>query len=185
MLTAIRTRLTAQGVFPTEMAANYDAFDKLLRELSLLSTASLYPGRNTDAAALRDAASDIDDIGDTLHEVETLPEPLRSELTGTEDAKMALIADVHTDTNTGRVLEVGVGKAMQVTVPVTVNGAVFEVIRPHLLVLRIHPAHGATLNRRAMAANAGARHRGEAVCATGAIATAPHCHARSFLCRRG
>lgn len=122
LMMTLRGTLTAQGVFPKEMGPNYQAFLDLLTSLSIISLNETI-SRTTPADGTPKAASAADwgrvrDIGAILQQVETLPEPLRSQLTGTEDTKMALIADVHTDPNTQSVLEVGVGRVAAVVAQV-------------------------------------------------------------------
>jgi len=123
LLSATRDGLTAQGVFPTELGANYDDMTRLLRALLLISTQeTLTAEEKTRLADIEQPTADDQqqaaNIGATLRRVETLPTPLRAEITGDEDAKAALIADVHTDPTTGRVLEVAVGRVLTVIVPV-------------------------------------------------------------------
>jgi hypothetical protein len=130
LLSTLRQTLTQEGVFPAELGANYDQFNRLLRVLYVTSMQERYPGlemmKPLDA---RDVGL-LPKIGDVLAEVETLPEPLRAQLTGQEDVQMAIIADVHTDPNAGQVLEVGVGRVLAVTAPVTIDGRTIEVSGP-------------------------------------------------------
>ena len=122
LLSATREGLTAQGVFPAELGANYDEMTRLLRALLLISTQETLTSEEQQAADVEKPTADdmqrAADIGAILRRVETLPTPLRADITGDEDARVALIADVHTDPTTGRVLEVAVGKVLTVVVPV-------------------------------------------------------------------
>ena len=121
LLSSTREELTAQGVFPAELAANYDEFTRLLRALLLISTQETLAPEERDADVEKPTAEDIQraaDVGAVLRRIATLPEPLRSRITGDEDAQSALIADVHTDATANRVLQVGVGRVMTVVVPV-------------------------------------------------------------------
>ncbi|MBD3321359.1 MAG: DUF3160 domain-containing protein [Chitinivibrionales bacterium] len=54
----------------------------------------------------------------------TTPQEQQQGITSDADSAMAIIADVHTDPNSQRVLEVGVGKAMDVYVAAPVEGAI-------------------------------------------------------------
>ncbi|MHB9108753.1 MAG: DUF3160 domain-containing protein [Armatimonadota bacterium] len=122
LLSATREGLTAQGVFPAELGANYDEMTRLLRALLLISTQETLTAEEQQTADVEKPTADdrqqAANIGAILRRVETLPTPLRAEITGSEDARVALIADVHTDLTTGRVLEVAVGKVLAVVVPV-------------------------------------------------------------------
>lgn len=133
-LTATREHLTNDGVFPGELAANYDQFIRLLRTLQRISTQEILPANmvRPDTAAAPNAKDyqQVRQIGNLLRDIETLPEPLRGELIGTADAKAAVIADVHTDGNSGQVLEVGVGRVMLVSVPVEADGTTVMVTGP-------------------------------------------------------
>lgn len=122
LLSATRDGLTAQGVFPAELGTNYDDMTRLLRALLRISTQETLTAEEQKTARVDKPTADdfkrAADIGATLRRVETLPTPLRAEITGDEDAKAVLIADVHTDPTTGRVLEVAVGRVLTVIVPV-------------------------------------------------------------------
>jgi hypothetical protein len=122
LLSATREGLTAQGVFPAELEANYDEMTRLLRALLLISTQETLTEEEKKTADVEKPTADdfqrAADIGAVLRRIETLPAPLRDGITGDEDAQVALVADVHTDPTTGRVLEVAVGKVMAVVVPV-------------------------------------------------------------------
>lgn len=126
LVTTLRAQLTRDGVFPQEMGKNFDDFSALLKALTAISNNELYGGNPVPAATLAQAQN----IGSILQQVETLPRPLHDELIGKEDTQMALIADVHTDPNTGKVLEVGVGNVASVVVPITVNGKTVQASGP-------------------------------------------------------
>jgi len=121
LLTTTRDRLTDQGVFPRELEPNYRDFLALLN--SLLRISRQEAGGKTTATPTE--SGDYDDlhqaneIGSILKRVEMLPAPLREQLTGDEDAQIPLIADVHTDPNSGQVLEVGIGQVQAIVVPVS------------------------------------------------------------------
>jgi len=64
----------------------------------------------------------INNIGGMLEKISTFPPEIASDIEGEEDDEMAIIADVHTDPNSARVLEEGVGYPMNIFVVVPVNG---------------------------------------------------------------
>jgi hypothetical protein len=61
-------------------------------------------------------------IGDTLEGLTTFSEEIDGKVSSEADERMALVADVHTDSNTGEVLEEGVGDAFPIYVVVMVEG---------------------------------------------------------------
>ncbi len=128
LMNTLQTRLAASGVFPTEMQANYANFAMLLQSLIVISASEV--GGNTSPQPKRGDWAHARDIGAILHGVETLTPDLNTQLTGHEDARMALIADVHTDPNHAQVLEVGVGNVAAVTVPVQTENGVVAVTGP-------------------------------------------------------
>jgi len=64
----------------------------------------------------------IRSIGDRLESLTTFSPTMEGELASETDERMAIIADVHTDTNSGQVLEEGVGDAFPIYVIVLVDG---------------------------------------------------------------
>lgn len=65
------------------------------------------------------------DIGETLKNLTTFSERISGQIEGKEDEKMAVIADVHTDPNSGNVLEEGVGHPMNLFVIVPIEGKLY------------------------------------------------------------
>ena len=63
----------------------------------------------------------IRDIGDTLESITTFTVEVEQEITSEADERMAIMADVHTDVNTGQVLEEGVGDAFFIYVVVPIE----------------------------------------------------------------
>jgi hypothetical protein len=61
-------------------------------------------------------------IGDTQETLTTFSEEVEGEITSEADERMALIADVHTDSNTSQVLKEDVGDAFPIYVIVMVEG---------------------------------------------------------------
>lgn len=64
----------------------------------------------------------IKGIGDSLQNLTTFSDDTSADITNETDKKMAVIADVHTDSNTGQVLEVGVGNPYELIVIVPIEG---------------------------------------------------------------
>jgi len=64
-------------------------------------------------------------IGGTLESLVTFSAEETSKITSETDTKMEIVADVHTDGNTGQVLEEGVGKPMNLLVVVQDGGDLF------------------------------------------------------------
>ena len=67
----------------------------------------------------------IVDIGETLENLTTFSDEISGLIEGTEDEKMAVVADVHTDPNSGSVLEEGVGHPMNLFVIVQIEGELY------------------------------------------------------------
>ncbi len=65
----------------------------------------------------------IRQIGDRLEELTTFSTDMEHEFASETDERMAIVADVHTDPNSNRVLEEGVGDAFPIYVIVQVDGA--------------------------------------------------------------
>lgn len=127
LLAVVRANLEQEHAFPAELADNYAVLARLLGSLQRVSAqATLAPGEkaNTEAPSNDDDAR-ILLIGDALRRVETLSPELKAAILGPGDSKAALIADVHTDPNSGSVLEVGTGDVYTITVPVPIaNGII-------------------------------------------------------------
>jgi len=64
----------------------------------------------------------IRNIGDILENLATFSVQVQEEITSEADERMAVVADVHTDVNTGQVLEEGVGDAFLIYVVVPLEG---------------------------------------------------------------
>jgi hypothetical protein len=64
----------------------------------------------------------IRSIGGILEGITTFSAKVQEETTSEADERMAIVADVHTDTNTGQVLEEGVGDAFIIYVVAPVEG---------------------------------------------------------------
>ncbi len=64
----------------------------------------------------------LEEIGDTLEALTTFSAEVQGAITSETDERMAIVADVHTDVNSGRVLEEAVGDAFQIYVIAPVEG---------------------------------------------------------------
>ncbi len=106
-----------RGLLNDEMAGKLARMEQLLLSLKAISEKEL---RGEDLTEAEYAA--IRYIGDTLENLTTFSEEAEGEITSEADELMELVADVHTDSNTGQVLEEGVGDAFPIYVIVMVEG---------------------------------------------------------------
>ncbi|MEA3341947.1 MAG: DUF3160 domain-containing protein [Chloroflexota bacterium] len=113
----MRAGLGNRGLLNDEMGQKLERMEALLLTLKTISEKELRGEGLTDAEY-----ATIRFIGDTLENLTTFSEEIEGEITSEADERMALIADVHTDTNTGKVLEEGVGDAFPIYVVVLVEG---------------------------------------------------------------
>jgi len=103
----MQTGLGGRNLLNYEMAEKLDWMEQLLLALKDISEKELR------GEGLTDEEYDlIRTIGDALEDLTTFSEEIEGEITSEADERMALIADVHTDTNTNQVLEEGVGDAL-------------------------------------------------------------------------
>ena len=113
----MQTGLGGRNLLNDEMAEKLDWMEQLLLALKDISEKELR------GEGLTDEEYDlIRAIGDALEDLTTFSEEIEGEITSEADERMALIADVHTDTNTNQVLEEGVGDAFPIYVVVLVEG---------------------------------------------------------------
>lgn len=109
--------LGRRGLLNEEMA------DKVKRMQNLLLALKTMAEKELRGEALSEEEYEaIRGIGDTLEELTTFSEEVAGEITSQADERMAVIADVHTDPNSGEVLEEGVGDAFPIYVVVPVEG---------------------------------------------------------------
>ncbi len=113
----MRAGLGERGLLNDEMGRKMERMETLLLALKTISEKEL---RGEGLTSEEYAA--IRFIGDTLENLTTFSEEIKGEITSEADERMALIADVHTDANTGQVLEEGVGDAFPIYVVVLVEG---------------------------------------------------------------
>ena len=120
-LTALTAQMQAglggRGLLNDEMTWHLDRMEKLLLTLKTISEKEL-----RGEALTEEEYDTIRFIGGTLENLTTFSEELEGEITSEADERLALIADVHTDTNTDLVLEEGVGDAFPIYVVVLVEG---------------------------------------------------------------
>ncbi|NBB95945.1 MAG: DUF3160 domain-containing protein [Planctomycetes bacterium] len=128
MVAKMHKDLTALGVLPDGVTDNYVQFAALCGELATVADKEIAgkPLTAEDRALLRGAAG-------RFKATTRLPRKLAEKVLSGTDSKMALIADVHTDNNTGLCLEEGVGTPFLLTVRMpldgkqtTLHGAVFS-----------------------------------------------------------
>jgi hypothetical protein len=101
-----------------------DAFgDRLTRLKDLLtSLKSISEKELTGTKLSQDDYDTIRYVGGTLEGITTFPPEIKDAITSDADTKMAVIADVHTDVNTEKVLEEGVGNPYHIYVAVPIDG---------------------------------------------------------------
>jgi len=99
--------------------------DRLSRLKGLLvSLKSISEKELAGTALTRDDYGLIQEVGDSLEGIVTFPPEVSDAITSDADTKMAVIADVHTDPNSGQVLEEGVGRPYHIFVAVPIEGKV-------------------------------------------------------------
>jgi len=114
--------LEARGLLVPEFAFKLKELENLLISLKEISEAELtHQPRTEEQYRL------ILNIGDTLESLTTFSSQISGKIENEEDQKMAIVADVHTDPNSGRVLEEGVGKPMELYVIVPDDGEMLKI----------------------------------------------------------
>lgn len=97
--------------------------DKLERLESLLLSLKTMAEKELAGQALSEGEYElIRNIGGILEGITTFSAKVKEEITSEADERMAVVADVHTDTNSGQVLEEGVGDASLIYVIAPVEG---------------------------------------------------------------
>ncbi|HMK45764.1 MAG TPA: DUF3160 domain-containing protein [Methanocella sp.] len=110
--------LTSRNLLTDEFSQKLSSLQSLLISLKSISEKEL-----TGTAALSDDDySLIRNIGDTLEDITTFSAETTAATESDTDKKMAMVADVHTDLNTGQVLEEGVGRPYELLVIVPIEG---------------------------------------------------------------
>jgi hypothetical protein len=113
----MRVGLEGRGLLDVEYV------DKLERLESLLLSLKTMAEKELAGEALSEEEYElIRNIGGILEGITTFSAKVKEEITSEADERMAVVADVHTDTNTGQVLEEGVGDAFTIYVIAPVEG---------------------------------------------------------------
>ena len=113
----MRTGLEGRGLLDAEYS------DKLERLESLLLSLKTMAEKELAGEALSEEEYElIRNIGGTLEGITTFSAKVKEEITSEADERMAVVADVHTDTNSSQVLEEGVGDASLIYVIAPVEG---------------------------------------------------------------
>ncbi len=113
----MRTGLGERGLLNEDMAGKMSWMEDLLLTLKAISEKEL----GGEGLTEQEYAT-IRNIGDTLESLTTFSEEIEGQVTSEADERMALVADVHTDSNTGQVLEEGVGDPLPIYVVALVDG---------------------------------------------------------------
>jgi len=113
----MRAGLGDRGLLDEEMADKFERLEKLLLTLKAIAEKEL-----TGQPITEDEENAIQYIGGTLESLTTFTSQAAGEVSSEADERMAIVADVHTDTNTQRVLEEGVGDSFTIYVVVERGG---------------------------------------------------------------
>jgi hypothetical protein len=112
------------GGLQTYAVLGAETKDKLEQMGSLLEALKSISERELEGEALSQQDYDlIEGIGSQLSRLTTFSAATNQEVSSETDKRMAIVADVHTDANTRRVLEEGVGDAFRIFVVVPDGGA--------------------------------------------------------------
>jgi hypothetical protein len=112
-----REGLDARGLLNDEFRGKLSRMETLLTSLTQMAEKELagQPLSEEEQARIRQ-------IGGVLEELTTFTQEVEGKLTSEADERMAIVADVHTDPNTGQALEEGVGDAFLIYVIAPVDG---------------------------------------------------------------
>jgi hypothetical protein len=113
----MREGLGSRGLLIEECKNKLLRFEELLKVLEQISRKELAHQKISG-----DEYNTIWQIGDILKDITEFSKEVRERVASATDNKMAVIADVHTDINSGRVLEEGVGNPYYIYVAVESNG---------------------------------------------------------------
>jgi hypothetical protein len=109
--------LDERGLLNDELSGKIKDLEDLLLTLKTISEKEL-----ANQPLTEEEYDVIRFIGGRLEGITTFSEELTGEIASEADEKMAIVADVHTDTNTGQVLEEGAGDAFTIYAVVPVDG---------------------------------------------------------------
>ncbi len=113
----MRTGLESRGLLDAEYSDKLERLESLLLSLKTMSEKEL-----AGEALSEEEYELIRNIGGTLEGITTFSAKVEEEITSEADERMAIVADVHTDVNSGQVLEEGVGDAFTIYVVAPVEG---------------------------------------------------------------
>jgi hypothetical protein len=123
-----RRGLEERGLLRDEFKFKYDQLETLLVALTEMANKEL-----AGQPLTTEEQQQIRFIGNIIEQLTTFNQETEEELTSETDERLAIVADVHTDPNTGQVLEVAVGDAFVIWViapvdgqPTLTQGAVFS-----------------------------------------------------------
>ena len=109
--------LQARDLLTDTMSDKLKGLKEMLMQLKAIAEKEL-----TGTSLSDDEYAYIRYFGNRLEDVTTFPPDVASAVESDTDKAMAVVADVHTDTNTGQVLEEGVGNPYHMMVVVPVDG---------------------------------------------------------------
>ena len=109
--------LTARNLLAEEFSNKLNNLYTLLTSLKAISEKEL-----AGTAPSQDDYDLIKNIGDTLRGITTFSTSTAQEITNDTDDRMAVVADVHTDPNSGQVLEEGVGRPYELLAIAPIEG---------------------------------------------------------------
>jgi hypothetical protein len=109
--------LYSRGLLEEPLTSKLDDLRQMLLKLKAIAEIEL-----TGKALSEDDYAYIRNFGGLLESILTFPPEVASSIESDTDKAMAVVADVHTDTNTGQVLEEGVGNPYHLFVLVPVEG---------------------------------------------------------------
>jgi len=115
-----REGLESRGLLDKEPREKLERMEALLLSLKTMAEKEL---RGETLSAEEYAT--LRRIGSTLESLTTFSPVIQEQVESETDERMAIVADVHTDTNSGQVLEEGVGDAFTLYVLVPVEGQVW------------------------------------------------------------
>ena len=113
----MRVGLDSRGLLSPEYRDKLERMESLLVSLKVMAEKELRNQALTD-----DEYNTIRNIGSILEGLVTFSPQVKDQVESEADERMAIVADVHTDTNTGQVLEEGVGDAFIIYVVAPVEG---------------------------------------------------------------
>jgi len=125
----MRVGLEGRGLLDAEYSDKLERLESLLLSLKTMAEKELSPpsfppkvGGDEGGALSEEEYELIRNIGGILEGITTFSARVEEEITSEADERMAIVADVHTDVNTGQVLQEAVGDAFIIYVVAPVEG---------------------------------------------------------------